>query len=213
MMRAASRVGSAAVTACVSTLPSASEKAHFEPQAALPPGLQGARKACPAAWPRDPLQILGRGNGLGEAQALDPGRGRAQEFDGLLDEPHRFVELRQKIGEAARKAGARQFLHGADGEKAELSKKARRLLADAQPLHRQGREQNSIGVPVHNDVAVGVMGERESRAEGWGDGGAGGDAARFEPAEQVFGKRGFAAPEMGASGNIEPEAESQRLAR
>ena len=54
------------------------------------------------------------------------------------DQPHRLVELRQKIGEAARKAGPRQSLHVADGEKPELAKDAHRLAGDAQPLDGQG---------------------------------------------------------------------------
>jgi hypothetical protein len=53
---------------------------------------------------------------------------------------------------------------------------------------------------------LGVMGERVGRPEGGRDGGFCRNAARFKPRDQVFGKLVFAAPEMGASCDIEPQA-------
>src|SRR5208337_247083 len=53
---------------------------------------------------------------------------------------------------------------------------------------------------------LGMMSERVGRPEGGRDGGLGLDAARFEPRDQVFGKPVFAAPEVSASRNIEPQA-------
>ena len=51
---------------------------------------------------------------------------------------------------------------------------------------------------------LGVMSERVGRPEGGRDGGFCRNAARCKPSDQIFGKRFFAAPEMGASRNIEP---------
>ena len=59
---------------------------------------------------------------------------------------------------------------------------------------------------ARDQITLGMMGECVGRPEGGRDGGSGRNAARFKPRDQVFGKPVFAAPEMGASRNIEPEA-------
>ena len=114
----------------------ASEKTDLETLAALPPGLK-ARAEHVQEPTRDPLQIFGRRDRFGEAQSLDPGRRGAQELDWLRGVAQSLVELRQKIGEAARKTGPRQPLHLADGEKPELAKDRRCVGADTQALDRQ----------------------------------------------------------------------------
>ncbi len=114
----------------------APEKTDLEALAPLPLGLE-ARTEHVQQPVRDPLQVFQRRDGFGKAQALDPGRRRTQKLDWLGGSAQRFVELRQKIGEAARKASPRQSLHIADGEKPELAKNCCGLGADAQPLDGQ----------------------------------------------------------------------------
>ncbi len=192
-------------------------------------GAEGVERQGPRALPvllQLSAQGLGQGRqGIGHALGLQQGIGEGlpdavvgrwafglQRFglgaQGLVEATDQGQAL--IASETARQATARQGIEVADPLQAEAGEQAHGLGLQAQGLHRQVGQ--GFARPARRSVDRGMVrgrrppGQGEGRARGVSDGGAGGDAGRFQPPQDLLQQGRLAAEQMGAAGHVDQQA-------
>ena len=211
------RVAAWAAGADAEALPAAVHPERREHQAphAQPRGLQALAEGRAQACKR-PREILRRGDGLGEAAAhLGRRRRRAGRQRLGLGAEGLAQAARQQRAEAGRQGRRRQIEQVADAPQPEAAQQLAGLCRQAQGRRRQGRQGGVQAARRHQAAGDRIVirtrgraeaGERPGAAEGLRQGRAGSKAAGRQPGLQVGQQGPLAAEQVGAAGDVEPQA-------
>jgi hypothetical protein len=152
-------------------------------------------------------QILQGADRLEEGQAVEPGRGRTTEDQGLGGLPQGLVEAQgQAHAEPLGQLGARQAVELADAEQAQARQLRHRRLVQPQGRHRQVGQERALAAGRGDGQVLPEPRQRPGRAGGVGDRRPGRHAPAGQARDQVDQHGRLPAPQVVGPCDVEEEA-------